>query len=231
MNPTEFRQDISPKASLAEKLADEIIAYILKNRLKAGDKLPNEYQLSAILNAGRGSVREAVKLLISRNVIEIRRGDGTYISSKQGIAEDPLGLTFVQDKRRLAQDLLEIRFMIEPKIAAYAAENAGEEDIRELSRLCDETEGLIRQGENHASADMKFHSHIALSSKNLVAPRLIPIIQNAIFLLVDLTRSSLLKETIEGHRELFNAIAHRRPTAAYDAMYLHLVYNRRMLGK
>ena len=213
--------------SLPEKLSQDIILYILNNGLKAGDKLPNEAGLAQILGAGRSSVREAVKLLTSRNVVEIRRGDGTYVSPKHGVAEDPLGLTFVPDKYRLAHDLLNIRFMLDPPIAASAAENADEADVAELRRLCAEVEDKIRRGEDHAQADIDFHACIAMSSKNLVAPRLIPILHSAIALLIDVTDRSLLAETVEAHRQITDAIAGHRAVDAHDAMYLHLVQNRR----
>ena len=70
----------------------------MDNEWKAGDKLPNEYKLADKLNAGRSTIREAIKALVSRNILEIRRGAGTFISQKGGIADDPLGLTFVKDE-------------------------------------------------------------------------------------------------------------------------------------
>ena len=67
--------------SFPQKISEDIIALILEENLQPGDKLPNETILSERLNAGRSSVREAMKLLASRNIVTIRQGSGTYISS------------------------------------------------------------------------------------------------------------------------------------------------------
>lgn len=64
----------SEEKSLPQKLSEDIIAFILKENLQPGDKLPNETVLSERLNAGRSSVREAMKLLASRNIVTIRQG-------------------------------------------------------------------------------------------------------------------------------------------------------------
>ena len=189
---------LSEEKSLPQKISEDIIALILEENLQPGDKLPNETILSERLNAGRSSVREAMKLLASRNIVTIRQGSGTYISSSPGMVDDPLGFTFIGNKQKLITDLLEVRFLLEPSI------------------------------------DIEFHAAIALSSKNVVVPRLVPVINSSIPLFVETTRGTLLEETIETHRAIADAIAAHDPLRAQDAMYLHLVYNRKriqMTGK
>lgn len=217
--------------SLGEQTSEKIIQLIIDNNLSAGDKLPNEYELANELGVGRSTVREAIKALISRNVLEIRRGSGTFICEKCGVSDDPLGLTFIKDKFKLALDLLEIRFMIEPKIASLAAKNATDDDIKYLEKLCDEVEELILQGKPHLDKDIEFHTAIASSSKNIVTANLIPIINNSISVFINITNTQLKNETIETHREIFNAIKEGNSNDAYDAMTLHLVHNRRNINK
>ena len=62
-----------------------------------------------------------MKLLASRNIVTIKQGSGTYVASSPGIVDDPFGFTFISDKKKLVQDLLEIRFLLEPSIAAMSA--------------------------------------------------------------------------------------------------------------
>lgn len=217
----------SSTKSLGEQTSERIIQFIIDNELKIGDKLPNEYDLADKLNVGRSTIREAIKVLVSRNVLEIRRGAGTFISQKCGIADDPLGLTFVKDKFKLALDLLEVRFMIEPSIASIAAVKATEEEIEQMSILCDEIDNLILKNEPYLEKDIEFHTAIAKSSKNLVMVNLIPIINSAIAIFIDITNEKLRNETIETHREVLNAIKKHDSSGAHDAMLLHLVYNRR----
>ena len=65
---------------LAEQVAEQIRQLIIDRQLTHGEKLPNEFELAQQLNVGRGTVREAVKLLVARNVLEIRRGRGTFVA-------------------------------------------------------------------------------------------------------------------------------------------------------
>ena len=85
--------------SLPQKISEDIISLILEENLQPGDKLPNETILSERLNAGRSSVREAMKLLASRNIVTIRQGSGTYIASSPGMVEDPLDLPLSEINR------------------------------------------------------------------------------------------------------------------------------------
>ena len=91
--------------TLGEKAAFAIIELIKQNHFRAGDKLPNEYELSESLGVSRNTVREALKVLASRNIVMIRQGAGTFISEKMGISDDPLGFSFVEDRIRLTKDL------------------------------------------------------------------------------------------------------------------------------
>lgn len=216
---------------LVDKISDEIIDIIKERDLEEGDRLPNEYELAELLDVGRSTVREAIKVLVSRNIIEIRRGAGTFVSQNLGVVEDPLGFTFVEDKLQLAEDLLQIRFILEPQIALLAAENATQQDIVELGELCDEVERLILAGEDYSEQDIAYHTKIASCSKNMVMPKLIPIITTSITIFITVTKKALTKETIETHREIYEAIKKRNGKAAHDAMLLHLVYNRRNIER
>lgn len=214
-----------------EKTSDNIIEIIKQRNLSEGDQLPNEFELAELLGVGRSTVREAIKALVSRNIIEIRRGAGTFVSQKLGVVEDPLGFTFVKDKLRLAKDLLEIRLILEPEIALLAAQNATEEDVKELGKLCEEVERLILAGEDYAKQDVAYHTKIASCSKNRVMPKLIPIITSSIPVFIAITKKALTKETLETHREIYEAIKKGNGKAARDAMVLHLIYNRRNIEK
>ena len=216
--------------SLPQIISEDIISLILKENLKPGDKLPNEAILSEKLSVGRSSIREAMKLLASRNIVSIRQGSGTYVAASPGIVNDPLGFTFIVNKKQLVHDLLEVRLLLEPSIAAMAASNADKNDIKKIVELCDEVEKLLIEQKDHTQADIAFHNAIAMSSKNVVIPRLIPVINSSIPLFVETTGNCLKNETIETHREIADAIAAHDSIKAKDAMYLHLVYNRRTIS-
>jgi DNA-binding FadR family transcriptional regulator len=216
--------------SLGEQIAEDLIRYIIDNNLPRGAKLPNELELTHLLEVGRSTLREAVRSLVSRHVLEVRQGAGTFVAEHRlGVPDDPLGFTFIQDKEKLTMDLLEIRLSIEPRIAALAAQAASADDIREIKALAQEVEDLINAGEDHSYKDVEFHTRIAQSSRNLVVPNLMPIIQQAIMLFVNTTNRVLVKETIETHRLIANAIEEHDPIGASDAMTLHIIHNRNNL--
>lgn len=171
-----------------------------------------------------------MKLLVSRNIVTIKQGSGTYVASSPGIVDDPFGFTFISDKKKLVHDLLEIRFLLEPSIAAMSATYADKNDISKINRLCNEVEELMEQKKDHTQKDIEFHTAIAMGSKNLVIPRLIPIINSSIPLFVETTGNILKTETIETHREISEAIAEHNAVRAQDAMYMHLMYNKRRIN-
>lgn len=218
--------------SLTEKTADAVISYIFRQGLEPDAKLPNEYVLAEELQVGRSTIREAMKFLSSRNIVDIRQGSGTYVSKKQGVAEDPLGLIFIQDNAVVAKDLLEIRFLIEPSIASMAAQKATPQEIHRIKELCDITERLIREGGDYTGKDGEFHTAIALASGNTIMPRLIPIFNRGIETLVGVSAAAeLSEETIAIHRDIVEAIAIGDGMAARDAMHWHLIYAKRMLAR
>ena len=121
------------KPSAVERAMEQIIRYLMEEGLGDGERLPNERELAERLGVGRSTLREALQRLTTRNVLEVRRGVGTFVSYKHGVADDPLGFTLIRDKERLARDLLEFRILIEPRAAALAALHATDADIAELS--------------------------------------------------------------------------------------------------
>lgn len=214
---------------LADQVAEHIFNHIIEHGLEPGAKLPNEFELGEQLGVSRTTIREAIKILVSRKVVEIRRGAGTFVSERQGIADDPLGLAFVKDHSNLAMDLLSVRLMLEPQIAKMAAEHATEEQIEGLRRQCDKVEELILSGVNHMEEDIILHRMIASCSQNVVVEKLVPIINSSIAVFVNITEGKLGQETIQTHRELVEAIAERDSEGAECAMTMHLIYNRRMI--
>lgn len=213
---------------LAEQVADYILNYIIDNNLEIGAKIPNEFELGKMINVSRSTIREAIKILVSRQILEIRRGAGTFVSARQGITDDPLGLTFVKDKTKLAFDLIDVRLMLEPEIAMLAAKNASPEQIGEMRLQCDKVESLINADINHMEEDIRLHTLIAGCSGNGVVEKLIPVINSSISVSVDVTNRKLRQETIETHREIVDCIAARDAEGAKYAMYMHLIYNRRV---
>ena len=216
---------------LASQVEEELMRYIQQESVLTGEKIPNEFELAEKFGVGRSTVRETVKSLVTKGVLEVRRGSGTYVVSKSTIEEDPLGLSKFTDKYKLGLELFEVRLMLEPEIAALASDYATQEEKEELKRLCDEVEQIYRAGKNHTKKDIEFHTCIARCSRNRVVEMLQPIMQTAIVTFVNLTHRSLMEETIETHRAITEAIVRSDPVGARCAMIMHLTYNRQALIK
>lgn len=220
------KEDLDSIKSLSEVTADTIVQHIVNEGLGKGDKLPNEKILCELLGVGRSTLREAVRMLSSRNILVVKHGSGIYVSDKPGVAQDPLGFTFIKDKKRLVHDLVEFRMIIEPRVAALAAQNRTKEQLAQLEAQAAIVEELIEKGESHAQADSEFHSLLGEMSGNSVLPNLEPIIFKAIDLFIDLSQSKLSHDTIGEHRAIVEAIRTGKSVDASDAMVAHLLNNK-----
>ena len=214
---------------LGAQMEDALMDYIRNTPVTVGEKLPNEFELGQMFGVGRSTVREAVKSLATKGVLEVRRGDGTYVKSHHSRAEDPLGVSGREDTFQTALELFDVRLMLEPELAARAADMATPEDLERLVALCNETERLYRSGADHIPEDIEFHTCIARCSKNRVVETLIPTLNTAVATFGDMTCRKLMQETIDTHRAITDAIVDGDAVGARCAMVMHLTYNRQML--
>ena len=229
MEWTDFGTIRSSDIPLAERVATQISELIVERHLTSEDKLPNEFELASMLNVGRGTIREAVKILVARNVLVIRRGKGTYIASHPGEIEDPLGFAYYDNQLQLAKDLLEVRLQMEPWVTKIASERATKEDIEKMWEKCHLVEEDILAGRNHLPNDTRFHTSIAECTHNMVVPKLIPIITYSVGLFGSITGNSLRTETIIDHRAVAEAIGARDGERAAASMRQHLLANKKEL--
>ena len=214
------------KKTLAENTADRLVEMIIGEQFDKNERLPSEFELAALLDVGRGTIREAIKILASRHVVEIRRGHGTYIADKPGQIEDPLGLAFVDNKKKLALDLFELRLIVEPRIAGLAAERVTKKEIVEIDRACTDVESSINKGTSYADEDIRLHELIAKATKNQVVENIIPIIHSAVEIFVELRDEELMRSTLVSHRSIVDAIVAQDAEKAKTEMQNHLERNR-----
>ena len=211
---------------LPVRVAEELTQMVLTGAYKPGDRLPSENELCELLNVSRTTVREATKLLVSQNILEIHRGNGTYVCEQVGVSDDPLGLKFISDKQKLGRDLYAIRMMIEPEAAALAAKNAKPEEIEEMQRLCDAIKTQIEQGVYYGVNDRKLHSLIASSSGNIVMPNLTQTLNPSISAFISITQRAYKEETVKTHQHIVDAIRAGNTEGARQAMQDHLLLSK-----
>ena len=224
-----YQKKTEVKKTLGQKTEDRLMKYILDRQIEIGEKIPNEFELAEFFKVGRSTVREAVKGLVSRGVLEVRRGDGTYVISTVYMENDVLGFGQIKDRYQLALDLFDVRLMIEPEIVMWACRKATKEEIRHLQTLCEEVEMLYKQGHDHIYKDIEFHSYLAKLSGNMVVERLLPVINTSVVTFANITYRSLMRETLETHRAVVEAVEGRDAVGAKCAMNMHLTYSRQVI--
>lgn len=219
---------MSKAMNLVEQTTKQLIKFIQDNNIKPGAKLPNESILCRQLQVGRSTLREAVKILISKNVLKVRQGSGTYVSEKMGQSSDPFGLSFMKDKKKMILDLYDMRYILEPEIASLAAQNANDEQIQEMKSLVREIEESFDQEDNrHIQLDIKLHTLISEASGNRAYSYIVPIINRSVSLFNSSYNDQAAKDfTRKIHREIIAGIAQHNQQVAHDAMLVHMANNR-----
>lgn len=208
-----------------EKALDGLIDLIHEKNYQPGDKLPTEVELTEILGVSKNMVREALRILVSRNIVVIRQGAGTFLSEKQGVVDDPFGFALVKDKRKLTEDVLQIRSILEPPIAALAAQNGTKEEFCQLEEILLELENSMEKREEYHELDARFHQKIAECTHNMLMTNLIPVITEGIGIFAREVSVTEYEETIKAHRRIYEAILNRRAMDAQQEMMYHILYN------
>ena len=218
--------------NLAETVAEEIFSMIAsEHRFRAGDKLPNENELSAGLGVSRTTLREAIRVLAAHGVLEIRRGKGTYVTNMGNLGEG-LDLKELTASPLDMKDLYEMRLIFEPQTAYYAAKRATDRELERILRYGRLEEEQILKKEDRTEAEQEFHKAIAKATHNEFMNRLMPILYRAIdkgVLLSD-TREEMVQDTLNDHRMIMEFLSKRDAQGAKTAMELHIIHAMRGFG-
>jgi GntR family transcriptional regulator, transcriptional repressor for pyruvate dehydrogenase complex len=211
--------------ALTDEAIDKIKAMIVSGELRPGDRLPREADLAERLGLSRNSLREAVRALALIRVLDVRQGDGTFVTSLEpSLLLD--ALSFVLDFHRddTVLQFLEVRRILEPAATALAAQRMSDEDIEKL-RLIAGALGDAPSVEALVENDLEFHRLIASGSGNTVIYSLIeslsgPTTRARIWR--GLTQEGAVTSTREQHRAILDALAARRPDVAHAWATVHI---------
>ena len=108
------------KRVLSSNVSDKLKRKIIDGEWKVNEQIPTEQELAEELMVSRTTIREAIKILASQNIVRIDRGKGTFVAETPGVIQDPLGFEFIQEER-LIKDLCDYRVAIEPCVCEIAA--------------------------------------------------------------------------------------------------------------
>jgi len=207
-----------------QQVAEQIERLILKGVLKPGDLLPPERDLVKKFGVGRSSIRDAIRTLEVMGILDPRQGHGTVVREVSADALVVPLASVLMRKREMIAELVDVRRMIEPALAARAALNASEEELAHLADILERQERKMRRGEPTIDEDSEFHYALALAARNSVVLKVVD-------LLMDLLRESRtrslqvpgrLERSVAGHRRILRALQRRDPNAAEAAVRKHL---------
>jgi DNA-binding FadR family transcriptional regulator len=218
--------------SLAESIADHILSMItIDKRFIAGDKLPNENELSAELQVSRTTLREAIRILVTHNVLEIQRGRGTFVKNNEGLNDD-FSLKELTTFRPDLKELYEMRLIFEPQCAYYAAKRATDKELERILYYGKLEEEKILKKEDRTEVEQAFHKSIAKATHNEFMNRLLPILYRAIDTGVHLSdeNEEMIQNTLNDHRMIMEFLAKRDAEGAKTAMKLHIIHAMRGFG-
>ena len=211
---------------LSDRVADDILTMItVDKKFLPGEKLPNEIDLSEELEISRTTLREAVRILAAKGVVEIRRGLGTFVREDFKI-DDKKGILSLANLKTDIRDLYEMRLIVEPEAAYYAAMRASEEEIAHIESLGKQIEKDIAEGKNRTEAERNFHKAIAKASHNEFMTKLMPVIYQAIDRGVKLSesREKAVSDTVLDHKAIVEFLRMRNGEGARSAMKIHILH-------
>ncbi|GIF20863.1 DNA-binding FadR family transcriptional regulator [Actinoplanes tereljensis] len=211
--------------AVTDEAIEKIKAMIVAGELRPGDRLPREADLAERLGLSRNSLREAVKALSLIRVLDVRQGDGTFVTS---LAPQLLldALNFIVDFHRddTVLEFFEVRRILEPAATALAAERMPDDQIEELRKVLTSLPADATIDELVAN-DLEFHHRIADGAGNGLLCSLIdslsgPTTRARIWR--GLTQSGAVEKTREQHAAILDAIATRRPDLARSWATVHI---------
>ncbi len=207
-----------------EDVVRQIQAFLSSGQLKPGDRLPPERELARRFQVSRTSLRDAIRTLELVGLVRSRQGEGTVVCDLSPDALlSPLA-TMLGRRRELVGELLDVRKMLEPGLAARAASHATAEQIAHLEDVLVRQRQRMRRGELPIDEDTEFHYSIALAAQNAVVRKLVDLLMD---LLRDSRASGLqvpgrLSRSYSGHRRILRALRRRDARGAEAAMRRHL---------
>jgi GntR family transcriptional repressor for pyruvate dehydrogenase complex len=213
-------------ATLAERVERELQRLIVESRLGEGDRLPSERELASQFGVSRTVVREAVRALAAKRLVDVGGGRGTVVRvpSPESAAESMKLLLSMQASGTGVDKVSEARHIIESEIAALAAARRTDADLEDLAAILEETRQHLEEPEVYIKSDVAFHAALARATKNEM---LIIILDSLVEVMIEVRLLTLRVPGITslalGHHErILDAVIAGDPGAAKAAMDAHM---------
>jgi GntR family transcriptional repressor for pyruvate dehydrogenase complex len=224
------------RPSLPQLVVDELLADVERGDIRSGQTLPPESELAAKFGVSRAVVREALKSLQARGLVEVVNGVGSVV---RGMTSMPLAqyFTFAERLSEVSiQELLEVRRGLEVEAASLAATRAQADEIAGLGSLVDSMAGSLREPAVFSDFDTAFHVAIARASRNpmlvlLVEAIRVPLRRSVEEGLTNWIRTGEVDTVRQIHADVFESIRSRDPDRAAKAMDVHFAQAMQIIGQ
>jgi DNA-binding FadR family transcriptional regulator len=232
LHPTALFGGAGRKRNLHAHVVDELGSRIVRGELKVGDPFPSEADLGREFNASRSVIREAVKSLAARGLLESRTRTGIRVLSPihwNLLDVDVLGWRYESMPRaQFFQELFEIRGMIEPPAAGLAAARATKAEVAEIAAAYAAMEKADPASDAAIMADLRFHRGILMASHNDLLLQMGNLIGVGLLVSYRISTDSYTV-FLSSHKAVLDAIAKRKPSLAEKAMLQLLAGTREYL--
>ena len=216
-------------ANLPGALAGELVQRIVRGQWAPGTAMPSEPALCESYSVSRTVVREAVKLLQEKGLVQVRRGSGTVVNPQvmwNMLDELVLTATIAEEGGlEVLDDLVVTRRLLESDMAHVAARDADDETVQQLKRIVDAMDTLVDDPAAYAVQDRAFHDTIMRASGNRISRAVVRALESQVVntaRYLGEVRRDLCVASNRGHRNIYLQIAAHDPDGAAEAMFTHI---------
>ena len=211
------------RTSLSGDIVEQIEKLVLNKELQVGDPLPSERDLASELHVGRQALREAMRILAQKGLVQVLPGRGAFVAQPSANFLSDSLYAYLRLNPHLVRDFLETRRVIESEAAAIAAERAPLDSLIAMKKAVDDMETFKADLERWIDADLAFHTELARATGNQVIQLLTLSLRGALRESIRYFGSvpHIVSASVELHRNVYDAVAARQPEAARRAMQDH----------
>ncbi len=216
-------------ANLATALTAEVVGRIVRGVYPPGTALPSEPALCEVFAVSRTVVREAVKVLQEKGLVQVRQGAGTMVTppTQWNMLDELVLAASIEEDDSLSvlDDVVVTRRLLESDMANVAAQLVTDEVVDRLRALVDRMDELVDDHVAYAEQDRAFHDVVMQTSQNRIARAVVRSLESQVITAaryVGKTERALCIASNQGHRRIYERIAAHDPSGAAEAMFMHI---------